>query len=163
MLPNPRLQRTPSASPPSPLSRKPLGATKRQLAATTLLLMVVLSCSRGHSSATLAVSAIRNSDISWDGNLLGLMPQIHGSGSKKVLELGKAAVPDLVRALDDPDRFAAAHVLLTEIEMAGVSRRLDAAQWNGMRVELFADGSVRLHPEQREELKAFWKARPGGA
>jgi hypothetical protein len=24
--PNPRLQRTPSASPPSPLSRKPLGA-----------------------------------------------------------------------------------------------------------------------------------------
>jgi hypothetical protein len=26
--PNPRLQRTPSASPPSPLSRKPLGERK---------------------------------------------------------------------------------------------------------------------------------------
>jgi len=26
VTPNPRLQRTPSASPPSPLSRKPLGA-----------------------------------------------------------------------------------------------------------------------------------------
>jgi hypothetical protein len=26
--PNPRLQRTPSASPPSPLSRKPLGGTR---------------------------------------------------------------------------------------------------------------------------------------
>jgi hypothetical protein len=28
--PNPRLQRTPSAAPPSPLSRKPLGGTKGQ-------------------------------------------------------------------------------------------------------------------------------------
>ena len=31
-LPNPRLQRTPSAAPPSPLSRKPLGRQERSLA-----------------------------------------------------------------------------------------------------------------------------------
>jgi hypothetical protein len=43
-LPNPRLQRTPSASPPSPLSRKPLGAMKRQLGAV-LTLALVAACS----------------------------------------------------------------------------------------------------------------------
>jgi hypothetical protein len=45
-VPNPRLQRTPAASPPSPLSRKPLGArgecNRRPLAASALLVLLAV-------------------------------------------------------------------------------------------------------------------------
>jgi hypothetical protein len=109
------------------------------------------------------VAKIKNSDISWDGTYVGLIPRITGAGSAEVLKVGDAAVPALIGALDEPDKFAAAHVLLTQIQMAGVDRPLSASQWNGLRVDLSADGSVRVYPEQREELKAFWRARKGGA
>jgi protein TonB len=38
--PNPRLQRTPAALPPSPLSRKPLGSMKSRLSASGIFLLV---------------------------------------------------------------------------------------------------------------------------
>jgi len=164
MRPNPRVQRTrssPSAR-HSPLTRHPLGSTCQQLALLVLVLSLAF-CSRGPDPAAAAVAKIRNSDISWDGTFVGLVPRITGAGSAEVLKLRDSAIPALVGALDDADRFAAAHVLLTQIQMAGVDRPLSASQWNGLRVELSADGSVRVYPEQREELKAFWRARKGGA
>ncbi len=46
--PNPRLQRTPSASPPSPLSRKPLdGRSRAEAAVTVIAVAVVLGCGVG--------------------------------------------------------------------------------------------------------------------
>jgi hypothetical protein len=41
--PNPRLQRTPAALPPSPLSRKPLGDLKR-VGCLTGLALVITAC-----------------------------------------------------------------------------------------------------------------------
>jgi hypothetical protein len=58
---------------------------------------------------------IANSDITWDGSYIGLTPRIEGEASKNVLALGAPATAALVAALDDPERFAAAHVLLTQI------------------------------------------------
>jgi hypothetical protein len=69
----------------------------------------------------------------------------------------------LIDALDDPDRFAAAHVLLTEIEVGGGGLTGSGQGWNGLRVDLSPEGRVLFHEEQREELKAFWRKRVGGA
>ena len=162
--PNTALQRTRSAPLRSPLSFETLGATKPPLWLMFLPLCLLISgCAATNDQASQAVGKIRNSDIAWDGNYFGLLPRIEGQASKSVMALGESAVSALIRALDDPSRFAAAHVLLTEIKMRGVSRPLSARDWNGLRVELSADGHVQLHPEQREELKVFWRERNRGA
>jgi hypothetical protein len=127
------------------------------------VLLILTCCARESAAAHAAVSKIRNSDITWDGTFVGLVPRVTGSNSVAVLKLEDAAVPELLRALDSPDQFAAAHVLLTQIAMNGQSYHVTASEWNGMQVGLLADGTVQLHPEQRDQLKAFWKARPGGA
>jgi hypothetical protein len=100
---------------------------------------------------------MRNADITWDGTPFGLMATVDGAASKELLALGAGARPALILALDDPERYAAAHVLLTHLEMyEGKSIDNSAAEWNHLRVNLLANGTIQLYPEQRAELKAFW-------
>ena len=101
------------------------------------------------------VSRLSNSDVKWDGNVVGLCPTVTGPTAKQFLDLGEEASPYLRQALSVPDKFAAAHVLLTKIETRQF--QVSASHWNGLRVDLNADGSVDLHPEQMDEIKALWK------
>lgn len=101
------------------------------------------------------VTELNNEDVDWDGNFLGLSPAIQGVAAQELLNLGKAANDVLIRALADPDRFAAAHVLLTHINHKGFN--LSASEWNGLRVILRADGRTILYPEQRTELQEYWR------
>lgn len=98
---------------------------------------------------------LRNADIRWDGTYFGIMPQLATERAQRLLLLGEAAIPALLAALDDQERFAAAHVLLTEI--SGVEFAASAGQYNGLKVELPASGAATLDPAQRAELTARWR------
>ena len=158
-----RLRPTQGIGAPIRRSNKKLGAARcRLLGLVAAIGIVGLACSEKPDRASQLVAQIRNSDITWDGTYFGLMPRIDGRSSREVLAFGSASEPALLKALGDVERFAAAHVLLTHLN--GGSVETSGAAWNGLRVELSADGSVTLDPEQRAELKAHWeKARKGGA
>ena len=106
------------------------------------------------------VGLLTNDDVAWNGNFLGLQPTIKGSTAKQLLSLGGQASPALRKALSEPGKFAAAHVLLTQIEKK--EYQISASHWNNLKVDLHADGTVDLHPEQIGKIKALWE-EPGGS
>jgi hypothetical protein len=61
-------------------------------------------------------------------------------------------------ALEQSDKFAASHVLLTNLRMDGVAHNFSGAtkEWNHLRVTLKADGTVVFYPEQIPAIRAFW-------
>lgn len=118
----------------------------------------------------LAVRALSNNDIEVDGGPLGLMVKINSPAAEKLRHLGHQANSALVRALNDPERFAAAHVLLMEINenpsWFTAYKGDEASHWNEMQIDLFANGKVDFHAEQIPKLQDFWrnhlsKHRPG--
>jgi len=104
------------------------------------------------------VAMLTNSDVKWDGNTLGLSPSIEGKPARQLLGLGRKASPVLRKALSDPGKFAAAHVLLTRIETT--EYKVSASHWNKLKVDLNADGTVNLHPEQIDNIKTMWNGEP---
>ena len=104
-----------------------------------------------------AAAELRNADITWDGSDVGLLPHVTGPPARYLADHPEASRPYLLAALEDPNRFAAAHVLLT---MASSKlHSMSASHWNGLSVSLQAHGGVQLHPEQRRDLQALWRAR----
>ncbi len=116
---------------------------------------------RRTSDPDVLTKALTNADVQWNGNILGLQPTITGSAARQLLALGKQASPSLRKALTDQSKFAAAHVLLTQIEKKEF--HLSASHWNNLKVDLHADGTVDLHPEQIEKIKAMWKEELSGS
>jgi len=70
-----------------------------------------------------------------------------------LLEIGDGAIPQLLGALEDENRFVAAHVLLTTL--SGVEYHTEP--WNGLAIEL-ADGNAHVDPRRRFELARRWRA-----
>jgi hypothetical protein len=100
------------------------------------------------------IDRLRNGDIRWDGTLDGFMPTIVGDSARQLLAIGDDAFPHLISALEDESRFIAAHVLLTML--SGVEYY--TAPWNGLEIELSAEGEVRIDVRQRFELARLWRA-----
>lgn len=98
---------------------------------------------------------ISNDDIAWEGTLLGLQPMVKGEESRRLLALGREAVPGLRAALAHPDKYAAAQVLLTLIE--GKEVEVSATHWNGLRVSLTADGRAVPGEGQMDEIRKRWQ------
>jgi len=114
-----------------------------------------------NSSGSLNVSQIsrvirdlKNSDVKWDGTLLGLTPTIVSAPARQLLDSGDAAVPELIHALEDESRFAIAHVLLTFLTHV----QYRTTPWNGLRVELSPDNQAHIDAGQRFELARRWRA-----
>jgi|GEM_PF-3596818 Leucine-rich repeat (LRR) protein len=105
------------------------------------------------ASVRALVAKLRNEDIVWDGDFIGLLVREKSETAIAILKRGKAAIPALYAALDDAKRFAAVHVLLTLID--GDYKRT-AGAWNGLHVKLHADGRQELFPKQIPDLKALW-------
>jgi hypothetical protein len=105
--------------------------------------------------------ALRNSDIRWSGTLIGLYPFIEGEPAKELLATGPSAIPELVAALDDPDRWVAAHVLLTQLARgAGDKPPIKGSaseRWWGLKVDIFADGRIEFDPADRPVLQKYWR------
>ena len=131
----------------------------------TLCIAFVTGCVPGpqaeHADPAALVNQLRNSDIRWDGTFFGLHPFVERQTAKQLLGLGRQASPVLRKALSDPEKFVAAHVLLTQIEKK--EYEVSASHWNNLQVGLNADGTVDLHPEQIDKIKAMWKKEPSGS
>jgi hypothetical protein len=127
--------------------------------ATIFIIVTIVACSLALAPrirAYLNVRSISNRNLQVDGNYIGLMVRIDTSAANQLRKQGKSANPALLAALRDPDKFAAAHVLLTDINGGTY---FSAGEWHGMRVTLRGDGRVDFHPEQAPQLTADWKAR----
>jgi len=98
------------------------------------------------------VETISNDQVRIDGNIIGLVAQFDTHAAQQVRSYGPRANRALIVALNDPDRFAAAHVLLTQINCPGYIFG-DTAKWNELEID--------LDPEQIPHLQEYWKARLG--
>lgn len=100
------------------------------------------------------VPDVRNTDLHWDGTALGLQPRI--VKPETLQRVGDRTKTDdqLVELLLDPDRFAAAHVVLTMRRNALTS--FDASQWNGLRVVLGPAGTARYERDDMATLHERW-------
>lgn len=126
----------------------------KQLSAV-LLLVLLAGCSRApNEELPVQIGRLKNSDIIWEGTSFGLYPAIMNKETQIILKQGEAAVPGLRGALSDTGKFAVAHVLLTMIGKKEFPA--SAEHWNGLRVDLEADGTVKLHPEQMDQIKKMW-------
>lgn len=108
-----------------------------------------------HQEIASCIEALSNSDIRWDGTFFGLSPVLEGEVAKRLPSFDSQATPALITALDDPEKFVAAHVLLTLIHYKRFST--SASQWNGLAVKLHADGSIVIDPGQIPTIKAMWE------
>jgi hypothetical protein len=106
--------------------------------------------------ATIArlVDQLSNADIRWDGTYAGLVPTILSDAGRQLLEIGDDAIPQLLSALEDENKFVAAHVLLTLL--SGIEYHTQP--WNGLAIELAADGNAHVDARQRFDLARRWRA-----
>jgi hypothetical protein len=120
-------------------------------------LSIVVGCANRSADCPGLVAQIRNDHIHWDGNIAGLYVSSMGEAERNIAARGSACRPFLVEALDDDSRFVAAHVLLTHIQKKPWS--VSGAEWNHLRVELFADGRVEIPNGEKEKIKKLWTQR----
>ena len=100
-----------------------------------------------------------NEDLLWEMTPIGLQPLFKGKHLKELRGMGKAANPVLVELLKDPSRFAAAHALLTEINLAKFD--LGPTRWNGLRVSRVAGGQGHYNVQDMPTLLEFWEKQLG--
>lgn len=100
------------------------------------------------------LAGLTNDDVAWNANPLGLWPTLPSGVTERAYESGEDAIPELIDALADPERFVVAHVLLTQL--SGVEYRA-VPTWNGLEVELRPDGSTVIDPAQRHDLGRRWR------
>jgi hypothetical protein len=98
---------------------------------------------------------LSNDDVDWDGNVFGLWPRVNARG-ERVAAAGANAIRPLRRALRDPGKYVAAHVLLTWLTGPYCS---SGSAFNGLRVTLHADGRTTI-ADQRAEIEKFWASSP---
>lgn len=84
------------------------------------------------------IASINHDDIGWSGTYYGLWADVRGAEANKVLEIGPAARPHLLEALDDPE---------------------SGEEWNHLRVELNHDGTVSIDPRQQHEIVTLCRER----
>ncbi len=143
----------------------------RVLLAATLLsclgVVLIISCGRGSDGSnpslyscqpddppSTLVGCIRNKDIQWDMDFGGYVPRLSGV-TAALLDTKENIEPLLLDALLDKDRFVSAHVLLTfRAQIAFIERRGD---WNGLKLDLLADGQVSYEGNNLTELYKQWE------
>ncbi len=127
-------------------------------ASLLLLAVLLVSCdSTPNAGVERAAAELRNTDIVWDGSYLGLVPRISGPPARYLAGHAESARPYLLAALEDSDKFAAAHVLLSIA--SGQPAKASSTEWNGLVVSLRPDGSAQFQPEQRPQLVAMWRPK----
>lgn len=97
---------------------------------------------------------LSNADVQWEGTYIGLRPAVESAAAERIRRSGDSAVPELIAALEREESFAIAHVLLTEIARLSHER---FPTWNGLAVDIAADGTVTIEPDQRFGLARRWR------
>lgn len=101
-----------------------------------------------------SVQNLSNQEVTWEGTYIGLTPTIDRETVERLSENVDRVVPELIARLSDEGAFVAAHVLLTQL--SGIEYEAFPT-WNGLRVEILTDGSVRIDPAQRSALARRWE------
>ena len=120
-------------------------------------LLLITSCQSNASAVSKDTEQLilnmRNSDVQWDGTYIGLLPKCQGA-TLALQKIDEPIEPLLVEALLDEERYVAAHVLLTDRTKGSWT---DTAEyWNGLRVHLYADGSVSYEGNDLNKLHQYW-------
>jgi hypothetical protein len=106
------------------------------------------------------VESISNNQVRVDGGNLGLMVELETPAAQQIRRYGTRANSLLFAALKDPERFAAAHVLLTRINIRQATR--SGREWNGMRIGHVGHyGHDDFPRDQIPRLREYWKAQLG--
>ena len=100
------------------------------------------------------LQALASTEVRWEGTDAGFMPELETNQSASLNALNKDETPDLNNALSDEEFFVVAHVLLTRI--SGIEYETFPT-WNHLAVEIAADGTVTIDPQQRHRLATAWR------
>ncbi len=111
------------------------------------------------------VAAINNHDLEWGtGGVVGLLPdRIRGATRLVYNYCGPEVSDQLIAALDDPERFVAAHVILDRIR--GKEVKIDFNMFDELVAKFAQDGTITFDSAQRTALKKLWigRLKPKGA
>ena len=97
----------------------------------------------------------RNQDIRWNFNYFG-GPEISEEMWSWMQSAGHEVHAPLLAALKDPERFAAAHILLTSLTDVPIPGTPEG--YNGLKVETPSQGGIVFDPEQRTDLAEKWES-----
>jgi hypothetical protein len=101
------------------------------------------------------IGNLSNSDVEWHGTAEGFHAALATERAKRLAKAdAEAIVPELINALFDANKFVAAHVLLTSLSSVEYSA---FPSWNGLQVDIQADGHTIIDSEQRHELARRWQ------
>lgn len=102
------------------------------------------------------VSEMRNEDVEWSGQYIGLVPKLSGA-TLLLKDVSEDIDSLLVDVLTDQDKFVAAHVLLTyRLED---KFQVSVGEWNRLNIQLYADGTTSFDGNDLVELQRFWKEK----
>ncbi len=108
----------------------------------------------------LAIRALSNKDVEVHGGYLGLQVDLKSRAAEYLKRVGPNANGALERAIGDPERFAAAHVLLSEINDNQSNFSGSSSHHNNMKITLYGDSrGTDFHAEQIPKLQEFWRNR----
>ena len=79
-----------------------------------VLMMAGCVLRSGRRESIKLIGEIKNSDVIWHGTTLGWLPSAIGATAEVARHFQAEYVPQLIDALKDPDRFVAAHIILTD-------------------------------------------------
>ena len=102
------------------------------------------------------VGCIRNEEVQWYWTFSGLEPRL-GGATAKLLAIKESIEPMLLDVLLDKGKFAAAHVLLT-YRSTGAFIEVEG-EWNGLQVDLLADGQVSYEGNDLAKLHEYWEKK----
>ena len=122
----------------------------------TILALAILATVIWLASPRVLVAQIRNEQVQWSGQFIGLVPILEGVLPRLIFLRGRACVPHLKRALNDDSRFIVAHVYLTYLSPE--PRVSSAAHFNGFYIDLYSDRTV-IPPNQKQAIIAQWNSK----
>jgi len=98
-----------------------------------------------------------NEHISWSGTRYGYHPN-YSEEIGNIVKHQTISKPALLSALLKKHKFIAAHVILT---LSGEMKFETFPTWNKLKIDIAADGTVKIDPEQRYELLEYWENNIG--
>jgi RNA polymerase sigma factor (sigma-70 family) len=99
------------------------------------------------------VKGLTMKDVQWNFGTLGIMAIMKSDRAKRLVEIGEPAIPALISAMSDKNRYAPAHAILTEISKVSCK----TIPYNGMSITMTADNKIVLVPQERKHLAQRWQ------
>jgi hypothetical protein len=133
---------------------------------TVILLIIVLGSvllSRELTSKQISertqdlLNRMRNEDVRWAGTFIGIIPIELVGPTLELRDISEDINFLLVKALRDPNKFVAAHVLLTF--RTSIINQASASQWNSLEVQLSSNGETSFEGNNLIELQKQWTER----